>query len=159
MSVSGRRKRELSSARRRHTPDQVIAKLTETDAAIAAGSAVAAARPPDWRDRADLLPLAQRVRGSRDRPGKAPKAPEVGEQPPDASRGGPGAGQPDPEGGVWGILLGPSRRRRCVESAYNPPMRQPARGRDDAPTSCPDHIGLEQSCLLLWRRNSICFVL
>lgn len=41
MSVSGRRKRELSSARRRHTPDQVNTKLTETDAAIAAGGTVA----------------------------------------------------------------------------------------------------------------------
>lgn len=43
MLVPGRRKRELSLARKRHTPDQVITKPGETDAAVAAGSPVAEA--------------------------------------------------------------------------------------------------------------------
>ena len=116
-------------------------------------------RPPDRRDRATLLPPAQRLRESRDRPGQPPEAPEVGEQPPAASRGGPDAGQPDPEAGVWGIFLGPSRRRRSVDSPDNAATGQPARGRADAPTSCPHHTDLGQSCLRLWRRCSICFVL
>lgn len=43
--VSGRRKRELSLARRRHTPEQVIGKLRETGVAIAGrGTAAEAAR-------------------------------------------------------------------------------------------------------------------
>ncbi len=58
-----------------------------------------------------------------------------------------------------GKLLSPSRRRRCVDSVYNAAIGQPAKGRDDAPTSCLDHTGLAQGCLLLWRRFSICFVL
>ena len=116
-------------------------------------------RPPDTRDRAALPPPAPRLRESRDRPGQPPEAPEVGEQPPAASRGGPDAGQPDPEAGVWGIFLGPSRRRRSVDSPDNAATGQPARGRADAPTSCPHHTDLGQSCLLLWRRCSICFVL
>ena len=87
-------------AKRRHRPEQVINKLREAEVAIAEGSTVAIALPPDRSDRADLLPLAQRVRGSQDRPGQAPEASGVGEQPPEESGGGPDAGQPDTEGGV-----------------------------------------------------------
>lgn len=46
MLVSGRRKRELCMAKRRLTPEQVLAKLTKTGAAIAGRSTGAeAARP------------------------------------------------------------------------------------------------------------------
>ena len=56
-------------ARRRHTPEQVINKLREAEVALAEGGTVAEAARRIRRDRADLLSLAQRVRGSQDRPG------------------------------------------------------------------------------------------
>ena len=49
--------------RKRHTPEQVIKKLREAEVAIAEGSTVAEAALRYRRDRADLLPLAQRVWG------------------------------------------------------------------------------------------------
>ena len=67
-------------ARKRHTPEQVVRKLREAEVARAGGSTVAEA---DRRDRADLLPLAQRLRASQDRPAQAAEAPGVGEQPPE----------------------------------------------------------------------------
>ena len=87
-------------AGKRHAPEQAINRPGEAEVTIAAGGAVAeAARRPGVTGAA-LLPLAQRLRGSRDRPGQAPAASGVGERPPEASGGGPGAGQPDPGEGV-----------------------------------------------------------
>ena len=50
--------------RRRHTPEQVIIRLGDTEVLISEGSTVAEAAR-----RMDLLPVARRVRGPQDRPG------------------------------------------------------------------------------------------
>jgi len=135
-------------ARRRHTPDQVINKRGEAGVAKAGDSPVAeTARrigvtgQTFYRRRSDCG-------GTRiDQAGRPNRAAA------DLTRDNRILRE------ASGKLLSPSRRRRCVNSVYNAAIGQPARGRDDAPTSCLDNTGLEQSSLLLWPRNSICFVL
>ena len=88
-------------------------------------------RPRDGSDRADLLPVAHRVRRSEDRPREAPEASGVGEQPSEESGGRPDAGQPDTERGVGGKLLSPSRRRQCVDH-----VKESLESRSGAPAGC-----------------------
>ncbi len=129
-------------ARRRHTPDQVNTKLTETDAAIAAGSAAAVAARRigvtghtfyPWRSDCGGpgLDQARRLRPLKSENSRPQRA---------------AADLTLDNRILWvasGILLSPSLRRRCVDSACNAAISQPSRGHDDAPTSCPYHIGLE----------------
>ena len=75
-------------AQKRHTPEQVINKLREAAVAIAEGSTVAQAARRIGVTEQTLLPVAQRIRESQDRPGQAAEE----------SGGGPDAGQPDTEG-------------------------------------------------------------
>ncbi len=87
-------------AKRRHAPQQVINKLIEAEVARVEGSiATESARRFGvteqtfyrWRSEYGELRIDQL---------QAPEAPGAGEQPPEESGGGPGAGQPDTEGGV-----------------------------------------------------------
>ena len=64
---------------------------------------------------ADLLPLAGRVRWPQGRPSPAIQAIGNGEQPAQAGDGRTDPGQPDSQGSRGVILLGPARRRICVD--------------------------------------------
>ncbi len=101
-------------ARRRLTPEQVINRLREAEVALSEGSTVAKDSRRIGVNPADLLPVANRVRGPQDRPGQTRKAGGAGVQPPEERCGRPGTGQPDTMGGGVGKLLIPTRRRRYV---------------------------------------------
>src|ERR1700730_2060476 len=66
---------------------------------------------------ADLLPLAEGVRGVEAGPGAAAKGAGEGERAPQAGGGGPGAGEAGPPGCRQGKLLSPARRRCAVAHA------------------------------------------
>src|SRR5260370_38489997 len=102
----------------------------ETDEARAGGDAVAADRSGRCQrqdnpasvqrrggHRADLLPLAEGVRGVEVGPGTTAEGAREGERAPQAGGGGPGAGEAGAAGCRPGKLLSPERRRGAVAYA------------------------------------------
>ena len=69
----------------------------------------------DRRERADLLPLASRVRQHEDRSGEAVEGAGDGEHSASAGGIGPDLGQAHPDRSRTGKLLSPARRRSCVD--------------------------------------------
>ena len=80
-------------AGRKHTPGQVITSSEILRWRWPRGHR-RRGRPLDRSHPADLPPVAQRVRGSQDRPGETSEASGVGERPPEESGGRFSAGQP-----------------------------------------------------------------
>src|SRR4029453_7879006 len=115
--------------------------------------------PGDRRDGGDLLSLAPGVRGPEGGPGEAAEGVGGGERSAAQGGGGPDLGQADPAGGRPGKLLGPARRRACVEHVrrtlsvserracaalgqHRSTQRQAPRGRDDEERLTADIIEL-----------------
>src|SRR5882757_3722845 len=88
-----------NNKRKRHTPEQVIAKLREAEAMLASGKSVAQGLPGAGGQRGDLSPLEERVRRDEGRRAQAAEGSGGGEPPAQARGGGPDAGQADPQGG------------------------------------------------------------
>ena len=101
--------------RKRHKPEEIVAKLRQVDVLTSQGQSVADAIRSIGVTRGDVLPLAPGVRRAEERPGEAAEGSRDGEHP--ASQRGvrPDAGQADPAGGGPGKLLSPARRRACIE--------------------------------------------
>ena len=97
--------------KRKHSIEQIIGKLRETEVELAQGRSVAECAGRGG-DRADLLPLAKGVRRSKDGSGQAVEGPRAGE--PSLEEGGcrPDLGQADSAGGHKGKRLSPARRRQ-----------------------------------------------
>src|SRR5215213_6884600 len=115
--------------------------------------------PGDRRDGGDLLPLAPGVRRAEGRPSEAAEGVGGGERPAAQGGGGPDVGQADPRRGRPGKLLGPARRRACIEHVrrvlsvserragaalgqHRSTQRKAPRGRDDEERLTADIIEL-----------------
>src|SRR5919199_3167333 len=115
--------------------------------------------PGHRRDGGDVLPLAAGVRGLEVGPGEAAEGAGGGERAPAPRRLGPDLGQADPAGGRAGKLLGPARRRACIEHVcrvlsvserracaalgqHRSTQRRAPRGRDDEERLTADTIEL-----------------
>src|SRR5829696_3555368 len=124
-----------------------------------AGAVGGGGDPRDRRDRGDVLPLAAGVRGAEVRPGEAAEGAGGGERPPAQGGRRPHAGQADPGRGRAGKLLGPARRRACIEHVqrtlsvserracaalgqHRSTQRKAPRGRDDEARLTADTIEL-----------------
>ena len=77
--------------KKRHSAEQIIAKLREAEVEIAKGHHRPQSPPQDRRHRADLLPLAQGVRRPAGRPGQAAEGAGEGERPAEEAGGRPQA--------------------------------------------------------------------
>src|SRR5919202_2471071 len=115
--------------------------------------------PRDRRDGSDVLPLAAGVRGAEVRPGQAAEGPGSGERAAAQSHRRPHPRQADPGRGRPGKLLGPARRRACIEHVrrtlsvserracaalgqHRSTQRKAPRGRDDEGRLTADIIEL-----------------
>src|SRR5215213_3031576 len=124
-----------------------------------AGAAGGGGDPGHRRDGGHLLSLAARVRGPEVGPGEAAERAGGGERAAAQGDRRPHAGQADPGGGRAGKLLGPARRRACIEhvqrtlsvserracAALGQPrstQRQAPRGREDEERLTADTIEL-----------------
>lgn len=56
-------------ARKRHKPEEIVAKLPQVEVLTAQGKSVAGGDPVDRGDGSHVLPLAERVRRAEGRPG------------------------------------------------------------------------------------------
>ena len=97
---------------KRHSPEQILRKLREVEVALARGETVS---QTDSGNRAGLLPLAKRVRWSFDRPGQETQETRTGECKTQAGGWRSHSRQVNPERSGQGKLLGPARRRKCVD--------------------------------------------
>lgn len=97
-------------ARKRHTAEEIVAKLRQVDVLMAQGRQVPDAR----RDGSHVLSMAKRVWWPEGRSGEASQRTGDGERSSPASGVGSDAGQADPGRGRKGKLLSPSRRPPCV---------------------------------------------
>ena len=103
---------------------------------LAQGGTVADACRADRCYGAELLPLAQGIWWSEEGSGSTDERAGEGERPVAASGVGPDARQADHAGGLLGKLLGPARRRRCIDSTdivqetVQQPRRAARAGRD-----------------------------
>ena len=110
---AGGKAHTMSTKRKRHTPEQVVRKLTEADRLLAQGADTAEVAPAG-RQRADLLPVAQPVRGSEGRRRQAPQGAGEGERPTQAATGRRRVGEGRAPGDRRGKLLSPARRHAAV---------------------------------------------
>jgi len=101
--------------RKRHKPEEIVAKLRQVDVLVSQGQSVAEGDPLDQRERAHLLPVAEGVRRVEVRPGETPEGSRDGERPTAQGDCGSHVGQADPEGSCLGKLVSPARRRVCIE--------------------------------------------
>jgi putative transposase len=103
-------------SKKRHTAEEIVAKLQQVDVLTAQGRPVCSRSDPlNWRDGGHVLSLAIRVRRSQERPGQAPEGTGSGERQVAPGRVRSHPRQDDPERGCQGKLLSPARRRACVE--------------------------------------------
>ena len=102
------------TTRKRHTPEQVVRKLTQADRMLAEGKDVAEVCRELQVSRADVLPVAQPVRRAEGRRREAVEGPGAGERHAQAAAGRCGAGEGGVEGDRPGKLLSPARRRAAV---------------------------------------------
>src|SRR5215208_6591463 len=107
-------KEDGSMSRKRHKPEEIVAKLRQVDVLVAQGTPVADAIRTRG-DRGDVLSLAAGVRRAQVRSGQAHEGAGDREPAPAQSHRGSHARQADPAGGRPGKLLSPARRRACVE--------------------------------------------
>ena len=101
-------------AGKRFRAEQIIMKLREAEVGLAQGQRVGQVSKQMGVSRADLLPVAQRVRRAPVGPGQEVEGVGEGEYPVEEAGGGSVFRQADPEGSVLGKLLGPANRRRAV---------------------------------------------
>ena len=87
-------------SRKRYTPEQIISMLREAEVALSQGQSVDPGMSYAWCVRAELLPLAQRVRRASYRPGQAPQGAGEGEWPSPEGCLRSDLGQADPERGA-----------------------------------------------------------
>lgn len=104
-------------AKKRYTPEQIVAKIREADVELARGkrSNDAAGLQEVGSQRADALPLAESVQGAAPGTDEAPEGPGTGKHSVEEAGGRPGDRHCDFEGSVFGKILSPDRRRRAVE--------------------------------------------
>ena len=91
--------------KKRHKPEEIVAKLRQVDVLMSQGQPVADAIRVDRRDGGHVLSLAPGVRRPEERSGEAAEGSGDGERAASPRRLGPDAGQADPEGGCLGKLL------------------------------------------------------
>ena len=72
--------------KKRHKPEEIVAKLRQVDVLTSQGKPVADADPDDRRHRGDVLPVAPGVRRAEVGPGEEAEGPGGGERP-TAARG------------------------------------------------------------------------
>ena len=85
-------------AGKRFRAEQIIIKLREVEVGLAQGQRVGTGVEADGGERADLLPVAQRVRRAPVGPGQEVEGVGEGEYPVEEAGGGSVFGQADPEG-------------------------------------------------------------
>ena len=100
---------------KRHTPEQIVRKLRQADAELAAGIFGPRGRKDTRHKRGDLPPLAQPLWRDESRCDEAPQAAGGRECPPQEDRRRAGGGHRHPQGGEPKKLLSPARRRAAVE--------------------------------------------
>ena len=146
-------------ASKKHKPEEIVAKLRQVDVLVSQGQSRGGGDPGDRGDGGDLLPLAAGVRRPEVGPGEAAEGAGGGERAPAQGGRGPDARQADPGGGRAGKLLGPARRRACIEHVrrtlsvserracaalgqHRSTQRKAPRGRDDEERLTADIIEL-----------------
>ena len=102
------------AARKNYTAAQIINGLRRAEVGLANGKSMKEVIRDLRGERADVLPVAEGVRGDEDESGEASEGVREGEPATEAGGGRSDGGQHDPEGSVKGKLLSPERRRRCV---------------------------------------------
>ena len=114
--------------KKRHTPEQIVRKLREADAELAAGSLGPRGRKEARHQRGDLPSLEEPLRRDEGRRDEAPEGAGDRERPPQEDRRRAGCGHQHPEGGESGKLLSPTRRRAAVEHVRRQPWGLRASG-------------------------------
>jgi len=103
-------------ARKRHTAEEIVAKLRQVEMLTAQGRSVAEAiRAIGVTEVSDLLSLAFGVRRAEGRSSQTIEGTGSGECSFAAGGFRPDVGETDPEGGCLGKLVSPARRRACVD--------------------------------------------
>ena len=100
--------------KKRHTPERIVTLLRQVEVAVGNGEGYAASLQRGGDYRADVLPLAERIRGAEAGPGETAERARKRKLPPEARRRGAVAGEAHPAGGGPGKLLSPERRRATV---------------------------------------------
>ena len=146
-------------ARKRHKPEEIVAKLRQVDVLTSQGQSVADAIRSIGVTEVTYYRWRQEYGGLKTRPGEAAEG--SGDRERAAAQGGlgPDAGQADPAGGGPGKLLSPARRRACIEHVrrelhvserracaalgqHRSTQRKMPRGRDDEERLTADIIEL-----------------
>ena len=101
--------------KKRHKPEEIVAKLRQVDVMVSQGQSVADAVRAIGVTEVTYYRWRSGVRRAQIGSGQAPEGSGGGEcpAPPRGSRSDPG--QADPERGRLGKLLSPARRRACIE--------------------------------------------
>ena len=100
--------------RKRHSPEQIIAKLRDAEAMLNAGKDLAVALQALESEPVDVRALACAVRRHEGPGGQAAEGAGGREPPAEAVGGRPGPGHPDAEAHQRGKLVSPSRKRAAV---------------------------------------------
>ena len=101
--------------KKRHTPEQIVRKLREADAELAAGASVPQIARKLGISEATFHRWRNQYGGMKADSLKRLKELEIREHPPEEDRRRAGGGHQHPEGGEPKKLLSPSRRRAAVE--------------------------------------------
>src|SRR3954471_15622085 len=91
--------RRTTMPRKRHTPEEIVAKLRQVDVLVSQRQSVADAVRSIGVTEGDVLSLAAGIRRAQDRPGQAPEGTRDRERQAAPGGGGPHARQADPERG------------------------------------------------------------
>ena len=113
--------------KKRQTPEQIVTLLRQVEVAVANGKGTPQACK-EAASRADVLPLAERIRGPEAGPSETAERAREGKLPTETRRGGAVSGETDPAGGGPGKLLSPNRRRQAVTTAQLAPWAVGAAG-------------------------------
>ena len=103
--------------KKRQTPEQIVTLLRQVEVAVANGKGTPQACKEAAITDADVLPLAERIRGPEAGPSETAERAREGKLPTETRRGGAVSGETDPAGGGPGKLLSPNRRRQAVTTA------------------------------------------
>src|SRR3954447_6401037 len=101
--------------RKRHKPEEIVAKLRQVEVLTSQGQSVADAIRSIGVTEVTYYRWRQEFGGLKSDQVKRLKDLETEEHPASPSGVGPDAGQADPAGGSPGKLLSPARRRACIE--------------------------------------------
>ena len=121
-------------AKKRHKPEEIVAKLRQVDVLTSQGTPIADAIRSIGVTEVTYYRWRQEYGGSEVGPGEAAEG--SGDRECSAAQGDlrPDAGQADPAGGCPGKLLSPARRRACIEHvrvSFASPSAAPVRRSDN----------------------------